>query len=83
MKTEKLDKTENSMIFIEKDTPYTRLEVEEKIDKLRAAVTAAERTVGDRTIIDVIADVVPTYRAPEAVNSSAENCDEMKMANVG
>lgn len=83
MKTESLTKTENKMIFIERDTPYTRAEVEEKLDKLRTAVTAAERTVGDKTIIDVIADVVPTYCAPEAVNSKAEHCAEMKMANVG
>lgn len=80
MKTESLTKTENKMIFIERDTPYTRAEVEDKLDKLRTAVATAERIVGDRSIIDVIADVVPTYRAPEAVNSAAEHCDEMKMA---
>ena len=36
MKNESLDKTEDDMIFIERDKPLTRAEVEEKLDILYA-----------------------------------------------
>ena len=34
MKDETLDKTDNNMIFIEKDAPYTRQQIEEKLQAL-------------------------------------------------
>ena len=74
MKTEQMDKTDNDMIFVERDTPYTRQQVEEKLAILLEAV----KTNG--SIKDAIAKVVPTYCEPEAVNSRAEHSEEMKQA---
>ncbi len=37
VKTEELDKTDNSMIFIERDTALNKEEIYEKIDVLRDA----------------------------------------------
>jgi FlaA1/EpsC-like NDP-sugar epimerase len=74
MKTEQMDKTDNDMIFVERDTPYTRQQVEEKLAILLEAV----KTNG--SIKDAIAKVVPTYCEPEAVNSKAEHSEEMKQA---
>ena len=74
MKTEQLDKTENDMIFIERDAPYTRQEVNEKLRILMDAVNA-------RTgIHEAIAKVVPTFQTPEQANQKAGSSAEMKMA---
>jgi FlaA1/EpsC-like NDP-sugar epimerase len=75
MKTEQLDKTENDMIFIERDTPYTRQEVNEKLRILMEAVNASTR------IHEAIAKVVPTFQTPEQANQKAGSCAEMKMAD--
>lgn len=75
VKGENLDKTENSLIFIEKDTPLAREELEEKLELLeRASVT------GDNEITRAaLKQVVPTYRSPEEVNAHADTAEEMKM----
>ena len=74
MKTEQLQKTENNMIFIEKDTPHTRQEVERKLALLQNAVR------GQGSIKEAVAAVVPTYHDPNEVNQRAADSDEMKMA---
>ena len=76
MKNESLDKTGNDLIFIERDKPYTRSEVEEKLRVLESAVS------GKCTAKEAIAKVVPTYRTPEEVNKNAENSSEMKLLEV-
>ena len=73
MKNEKLDKTDNDLIFIERDAHYTREEVRRKIDRLVEAATA------DGDLHRAFAEVVPTYHLPEEINSQAESSDEMKL----
>ena len=79
IKTETLTKTENRMIFIEKDTPFTRAEIEEKIAVLKEAVTAAEEEIEAKSVVAAMKRVVPTYRSPEEVNAEAEESEEMRM----
>lgn len=67
VKTEELDKTDNELIFIERDTPVTMAELEEKLETLRAAVASNE----DEQVKAAMKQVVPTYRSPEEVNGSA------------
>ena len=80
IKTENLDKTSNNMIFIERDKPYTRAEMEEKLDVLRLAVKEAEEEIGAASIKAAMKSVVPTFRDPEEVNRLAAEANEMKEA---
>jgi FlaA1/EpsC-like NDP-sugar epimerase len=68
VKTEELDKTENEMIFIERDTPLTQEELEAKLDILREAVAAGS----DEGARQALKTVVPTYHSPEEVNGKYE-----------
>ncbi|MBQ0110574.1 MAG: polysaccharide biosynthesis protein [Oscillospiraceae bacterium] len=79
IKSEHLEKTENDLIFIEKDKPFTREEVEQKLSELKSAVKLADG--GDCSCIKAaVKNAVPTYKDPEEVNCDAENSDEMKKA---
>lgn len=69
VKTEELRKTENDLIFIETDDPLTKEELDEKLEKLRAAVAANSDEVVKQTMMEV----VPTFKRPEEVNAKAEN----------
>ena len=79
IKTEEMTKTDNRMIFIERDKPLSRAQIEEKLDILRRAVA----TGNDETVRAAMKRVVPTYHAPEEVNSAAVEADEMQMAESG
>lgn len=68
MKNEELDKTENEMIFIERDKSYTRKEIEEKLEILLKAVENGD----NESIKKAIRLTVPTYIAPEIANSKLE-----------
>ena len=81
MKTETLTKTDNDMIFIEKDTPLTRAEVDKKIDVLTRAVKEAEAEIASPKIKIALHNVVPTFRNPNKVNQAAEHAEEMKDVN--
>lgn len=74
VKTETLGKTENSLIFIEKDTPLSRQELNQRMKLLDDACTTGD----DETVRAVLKQVVPTYRSPEEVNAKAEQAEEMK-----
>ena len=74
-----MTKTDNRMIFIERDKPLTRAQIEDKLDILRRAVA----TGNDETVRAAMKRVVPTYHAPEEVNSAAVEADEMQMAESG
>ena len=80
IKTENLTKTDNNMIFVERDEPLTRPEMEEKLRILRDAVTSAEREIAAPSIKAAMKSVVPTFRDPEEVNADAADSEEMKMA---
>lgn len=74
VKTEELDTTENDLIFIERDTPVTMPELEDKLEVLQNAV----ETNSDENVRAAMKIVVPTYRSPEEVNAKAAESDEMK-----
>ncbi|MBE5818999.1 MAG: polysaccharide biosynthesis protein [Clostridiales bacterium] len=79
IKTEDLSKTENDMIFIEKDTPYTREQVEEKLSILRRAVESAKTQIAAASVKTAMKQVVPTFFEPEEINKKAQEAEEMKM----
>ena len=56
--TERLTRTENDLIFIEQDTPYTRDEIDEKMRILSDALTEED----PKEIIKALERTVPTYR---------------------
>ena len=73
VKTEELDKTDNSMIFIERDTALSEEEIDAKLDELRKACD----TGNDDVAREVLRKVVPTFKKPEEVNCVAEDSKEM------
>lgn len=76
MKSEELDKTENDMIFIERDKGATRHQMEEKLEILRAAVEQEGRAA----VLRAIRRTVPTYHNPDEVNNRAAEAEEMLLA---
>ena len=65
------------MIFIERDAPHTRNEVEQKLSILRAAI--AEFDNGNREEVKrAIVEVVPTFREPKEINDASADAEEMK-----
>ncbi len=77
IKTEELSKTENNLIFIEHDTPYSREEMDAKMQELMVICKNYESIDAER-IKDVIRSLVPTYHTPDEVNREAESANEMK-----
>ena len=65
VKTEDLDKTENSLIFIERDAPLSPEEIENKLNILREAIKSGD----DDKAREALRKVVPTFIRPEDVNS--------------
>ena len=80
MQTETLDKTDNNMIFIERDAPLTREAVGEKLEILNKAVSVSSRELGSARIKAAIKSVVPTFREPNEINRVAESAKEMQEA---
>lgn len=66
VKTEELDKTSNSMIFIERDTALSEEEIENRLDMLKKACDTGD----DRIAKEVLRKVVPTFKNPEEVNKT-------------
>ncbi len=79
IKTEDLDKTENKMIFIERDAPLSRKEVDRRIAILKEAVEESAGEVSSPLIKRAMTQVVSTFQDPETVNSKAEETEEMKI----
>jgi len=75
IRTEELDKTENSMIFIERDEPLSSETIAEKVAVLRKALT----TEDDEVVRTALKSVVPTFYQPEELNGAAEKTAEMRM----
>ena len=80
IKTETLEKTDNDMIFVETDTPFSREEVDAKISVLLEAVNLSKTAVGSKLVVDAMKRVVPTYHDPSEVNKNAAKAEEMKQA---
>jgi hypothetical protein len=52
------------------------------IRTIRLAVSNAEGVVSSPEIKATMKRVVPTFRDPEEINKNAENCEEMKLAEM-
>lgn len=59
-----MDKTDNSMIFIERDTPVSEEEINKKIQTLRNACDTGDDLIAK----EALRSVVPTFKTPEEVN---------------
>ena len=64
VKTEDLDKTSNSMIFIERDTALSAEEIDKKLEILKKACEQDDDLVAK----EALRSVVPTFKRPEDVN---------------
>ena len=82
MTSEKMDKTDNNMIFIEKDSPLTRQQVEEKLQALLHVIEETNMQLGSKRLIEVIKMVVPTFKDPTVVNQKAAETIEMRQVEV-
>jgi FlaA1/EpsC-like NDP-sugar epimerase len=78
MKNETLDKTDNNMIFIERDAPFSREEVDRKLEILKDAVVKSSEMIGSELVKKAIIEVVPTFHEPEELNDKASSAEEMK-----
>ena len=74
IKTETLDKTDNDMIFVERDKPLGKDEIARKLDVLRTAL----KTQSNSTVKKALMEVIPEYHTPEEVNEKAIEAEEMK-----
>ncbi len=81
MKSETLYSTKNNMIFIEKDAPHTRAEVEQKLDVLKAALDEFEQNMDSTVIKNAFMKTVPTYSEAVDINKDAVNSEEMKLVS--
>ena len=66
VKDEKLTKTENEKIFVEKDNPVSLDELNEKLDILQKAITLKSNKIAKAAL----KEVVPTYINGDGVNNS-------------
>lgn len=74
VKTEELDKTNNSLIFIERDAPLSEIEINHKLDILKKACSAED----DDLVRSALMKVVPTFHRPEEVNNNVTESFEIK-----
>ncbi len=74
VKTEELDKTDNRLIFIERDKPLTKMEIDEKLKVLAKAC----ETEDDDMARQALHQVVPTFHTPEEINAAATDTEEMR-----
>ena len=78
VKSETLRKTDNDLIFIEKDEPISMEDLQQRLEILREAI----RSNDDETVRAAMHMVVPTYKTPEDVNCKAAEAVEMQNAKV-
>ncbi len=64
VKTEELDKTSNSMIFIERDKALSAEEIDARLDALKKACETGD----DLEAKEALRSAVPTFKRPEEVN---------------
>ena len=68
VKTEELNKTDNDLIFIERDTPLNKEQIDDKLEVLRDACKSDD----DDLVREALRSVVPTFKRPEEVNKNVE-----------
>jgi len=76
IKTEELDRTASSMIFVERDKPLTMDVIAKKMDVLLKAVEDGD----DDQVRAALHQVVPTFRTPREINEEASAAEEMRVA---
>lgn len=64
IKSDTLTKTDNDLIFIEKDTPLSKEVINEKLQVLQKAIDNED----DNDAREALRSVVPTFRRPEEIN---------------
>lgn len=64
IKSDTLTKTDNDLIFIEKDTPLSKEEINKKLQVLKKAIESED----DNDAREALRSVVPTFRRPEEIN---------------
>ena len=78
VKSETLQKTDNNLVFVEKDEPISMEDLEQRLQLLQNAL----RSNDDEVVRAAMHKVVPTYKTPEEVNCRAEQSKEMQSARV-
>lgn len=68
MNSDTLTKTDNDLIFIEKDTPLPKEEIDEKLEVLKNAIESED----DNDAREALRSVVPTFRRPEEINQGVK-----------
>lgn len=68
MNSQTLTKTENGLIFIEKDIPLSKEVINEKLQVLKKAIENED----DNDAREALRSVVPTFRRPEEINQGVK-----------
>ena len=68
IKSDTLTKTSNDLIFIEKDTPLSKEEINEKLQVLQKAI----KNEDDNDAREALRSVVPTFKRPEEINQGVK-----------
>lgn len=68
IKSDTLTKTDNDLIFIEKDTPLSKEVINEKLQVLQKAIENED----DNDAREALRSVVPTFRRPEEINQGVK-----------
>ncbi len=76
VQSETLTKTDNSLIFIERDAPLAKEELERRLELLHHAAYEGD----DAAAKQALHETVPTFRSPEEVNAEAADAKEMREA---
>ena len=73
--TEKMDKTANSLIFVERDQPLEKDDLARRLGLLEKACAKGS----NEDARNALKQAVPTYLSPEEVNRHAQSAPEMQM----
>lgn len=69
VRTEELDKTDNELIFIERDKPLSLDEIKNKLDKLNDGIIKGD----DLNMKEIVKSVVPTFKECNKVNEDFDD----------
>ena len=76
VKTEELDKTDNELIFIERDKPLSLEDIASKLEKLSKGIKEGN----DAKMKEIIKNVVPTFIEKKEANKVIKNGDKVLVA---
>ena len=78
IRSDKLEKTDNGMIFVERDEILSEEEINQKLHILRAALD----TANDEIVKDALMRVVPTFHRPDDINNSEDTEEILQVQPV-